>query len=148
MCLSRSDRLPFLEHSGIFLTWHMKTRQLDSECSSVAALVAPEDLCRGDFVAVLSEVVELPSFLWTETLSSGRDELIRVHRLPTEDRVPLKVEAICLPFIFVKLPSRQFQTIDVRLAKLVRLEKGYAQTVWKALKLQPSKPSFVCRERK
>ena len=113
----------------------MKTRLLDSECSSIAALVAPKT-CRGEFVAVLSEVIELPSFLWTETLLSGQDELIRVQRLPTEDRVPLKIKAICLPFVFVKSPSGRFHTIDVRLAKLVRLERDYAQSVWKALKLR------------
>ncbi len=115
----------------------MKIRLLDGECSSIAASIAPEDLRRGDFVAVLSEVVELPSFLWTDTLSSCRDELVRVRRLPTEGRAPLKVKAICLPFVFVKSPSGQFRTIDVRLARLVRLEKSYAKTVWKILKLPP-----------
>jgi hypothetical protein len=108
-------------------------------------MVAPEDLRRGDFIAVLSEIVELPSFLWTETLPSARDKLVRLRRLPTEDRAPLKVKAICLPFIFVKLPSSQFQTIDVRLASLVRLEKDYAKTVWKLLRPQPTKPKLGCR---
>jgi hypothetical protein len=123
----------------------MKTRLLDCERSSIAALVAPEDLRRGDFVAVLSEVIEMPTFLWTETLSSERDELVRVHRLPTADRMPLKIKAICLPFVFVKLPSGGFQTIDVRLARLVRLESDYARIVWKTLKLRPSTPSLACR---
>ncbi len=116
----------------------------DRETSSIAAMVAPEDLRRGDFVAVLSEIVELPSFLWSETLPGGRGELVRLRRLPTEDRAPLKVKAICLPFIFVKLPTGQFQTIDVRLASLVRLEKGYAKTVWKTLRPTASKPDFAC----
>jgi hypothetical protein len=122
----------------------MKIRLQDKEGSSIAAMVAPEDLRRGDFVAVLSEIVELPSFLWTETIPSGRSELVRVRRLPTEDRAPLKVKAICLPFIFVKLPSGQFQTIDVRLANLVRLEKRYAKAVWKTLRTTPSKPGSAC----
>src|SRR5665213_2915774 len=98
----------------------MKTRLSDRETSTIAATVAPEDLRRGDFVAVLSEIVELPSYLWTETLLAGRCEAVRVRRLPTEDRVPLKIKAICPPYIFVKLPSGQFHTIDVRLATLVR----------------------------
>ncbi len=121
----------------------MKIRQLESESSSIAALVAPEDLRCGDFVAVLSEIVELPTFLWSETLSGEREELVRVRRLPTDDRAPLKVKAICLPFVFVKLPSGRFQTLDVRLAKLVRLERSYAKAVWKALRLRPAKPSFA-----
>ena len=111
----------------------MNSPMQDREESSVAAMIAPEDLRRGDFIAVLSEIIELPSFLWNETIPSGRSELVRVRRLPTEDRAPLKIKAICLPFIFVKLPSGKFETIDVRLASLVRLEKSYAKAVWKGI---------------
>ncbi|MGD9646313.1 MAG: hypothetical protein AB7U73_11430 [Pirellulales bacterium] len=110
----------------------MKIRLPETDCSSVAASVAPEDLRRGDFVAILSEIIELPSFFWDETLPGDRDELVRVQRLPTDNRVPLKVKAICLPFVFVKSPSGRYQTIDVRLARLVRLKKRYAKTVWKS----------------
>ncbi len=122
----------------------MDTRLQDIEGTAVAAMVAPEDLRRGDFVAVLSEVVELPSFLWCETLATDRSELVRLRRLPTDDRAPLKVKAICLPFIFVKLPKGQFRTIDVRLTSLVRLEKNYAKTVWKTLKPPATKQRFAC----
>ncbi len=122
----------------------MKTQLHNRDGSSLAARVAPEDLRRGDFVAVLSQIVELPSFLWSDTLPSGQDELVRLRRLPTDDRVPLKVEAICLPFLFVKLPNGRFETIDVRLASLVRLEEGYARTVWKSLKKQPAKRRAIC----
>ena len=66
----------------------MKIRQLESESSSIAALSSPEDLRCGDFVAVLSEIVELPTFLWSETLSGEREELVRLRRLPTDDRAP------------------------------------------------------------
>lgn len=111
----------------------MNTPMQDREESSVAAMIAPEDLRRGDYIAVLSEIIELPSFLWNETIPSGRSELVRVRRLPTEDRAPLKIKAICLPFIFVKLPSGTFETIDVRLASLVRLERRYAKAVWKGI---------------
>ncbi len=123
------------------LACFMKMRQTDSENSSTAAMVAPEDLRRGDYIAVLSEIVELPSFLWSETLPGGRGELVRLRRLPTEDRAPLKVKAICLPFIFVKLPSGQFETIDVRLVNLVRLERGYARTAWKNLRVPLNRAS-------
>jgi hypothetical protein len=112
----------------------MDTRLQGIEGTAVAAMVAPEDLRVGDFVAVLSEIVELPSFLWCETLSADRSELVRMRRLPTDDRAPMKVKAICLPYIFVKLPKGQFRTIDVRLTSLARLEEKYAKTVWKTLK--------------
>ena len=127
-----------------FAMCFMKTRLQASESSSIAALIAPEDLRRGDFVAVLSEVIELPTFLWNDALPSGRGELVRLRRLPTEDRAPLKIKAICLPFVFVKSPSGQHQTLDVRLATLVRLEKDYAKTVWKTVKPAPRRPSLTC----
>ncbi len=122
----------------------MKTQLQDREGNSLAARVAPEDLRCGDFVAVLSQIIELPSFLWTETLPSEQEELVRLRRLPTDDRAPLKVEVICLPFLFVKLPSGHFETIDIRLASLVRLEKDYARTVWKSLRKRPSKRRATC----
>lgn len=121
----------------------MDTHVRNSEGTSVAAIVAPEDLRRGDFVAALSVIVELPSFLWAETLSSDRCELVRLRRLPTEGRVPMKVKAICLPFVFVKLPCGAFQTIDIRLTSLVRLDQCYAKTVWKTLQSPALRPS--CR---
>ncbi len=117
--------------------------QLSEDASSaVAASVAPEDLRRGDFVAVLSEVIELPSFLWTETLTGTQDEVIRLCRLPTGGRSPLKIKAICLPFVFVKSPGDDYQTIDIRLARLVRLDKEYAKTVWKRMRAKRPKSIF------
>src|SRR6185312_5453292 len=57
----------------------MKTKEQDHQGSTVAAVAAPEDLRRGDFVAVLSEVVELPSFLWCDVSASERGELVRIR---------------------------------------------------------------------
>ncbi len=122
----------------------MNARLQNREGNTLAAQVAPEDVRRGDYIAVLSEIIELPSFLWTETLPSGQDELIRLRRLPTEDRAPLKVKAICLPFIFVKTPCGDTRTIDVRLASLVRLRDQYARTVWKALRKRPPQRDATC----
>lgn len=111
----------------------MKTRMQQEENCSIAATVAPEDLRRGDFVAILSAVVELPSYYWPGTMSCERDEVVRIRYLPTDDRTPLKIKEICLPFVFVKQSNGDYKTIDIRLASLVRLERGYAKAVWKAL---------------
>ncbi len=88
-------------------------------------------------MGVLSQMVEVPSFLWNETLPTGRSELVRLTIVPTDERPPRRVKAICLPFVFVKLPCGQHQTIDVRLTSLVRLERSYARKVWKALRSRP-----------
>ena len=107
----------------------------DREDSPIAATIAPEDLRQGEFVAVLSEIIEVPSFLWTESLSGGQEPLVRVRKIPTDERVPLKIKAICLPFVFAKTPSGQHRTLDVRLVHLARLERNYAKRVWKVLKV-------------
>ena len=120
----------------------MKIRLQPSEGGSIAAMVAPEDLRCGDFVAVLSQVFEVPSFLWHDVMPSERAETVRLRLLSTEDRTPMKVKAICLPFVFVRSHDGQFQTMDVRLMSLVRLEKGYAKTVWKELRTTRAKPGF------
>jgi hypothetical protein len=103
---------------------------------------ATENPTSADYVAVLSEVIELPSFLWTETLASKNDEVIRVCRLPTGSRSPLKIKAICLPYVFVKSPTGDYQTIDIRLARLVRLDRAYAKTVWKRMRTKRPKSIF------
>jgi hypothetical protein len=112
----------------------MKVKEEDRPDCTVAAVTAPEDLRRGDFVAVLSEILELPSFLWCDVSARERGELVRIRWLPTHDRRPLKIKQICLPFVFVKTPSGTFQTIDIRLTHLARLDRSYAKAVRKALK--------------
>jgi len=119
----------------------MNTHIQDNDETSLAARVAPEDLRVGDFVAVLSEIVELPSFLWCEALPTDRSELVRLRYLPTEDRAPKKVKAVCLPFVFVKLPCGKHQIIDMRLTSLARLDQCYAKEVWKSLKAPQSRCS-------
>jgi hypothetical protein len=63
-------------------------------------------------------------------------------RRKTECR--FKVKAICLPYIFVQAPCGRFQTLDVRLATLARLDRDYAKTVWKRLMGAQSKSTAGC----
>jgi len=104
----------------------------DEAC--VARSLAAEDLRCGDFVAILHETVEWPSFFWScDAQLLPPSEPIRIVYRPTEGGMPLKVKAICLPFVFVKHPSDQYQTLDVRRHQLVRLTRSYARVAWKAL---------------
>jgi hypothetical protein len=107
----------------------MKIETTSAKGSTMAACVAPEDLKRGDRVAILTEVVEFPSFYWFEGSLGERDELVRVRCIPAGSGLPLKVKAICLPFVLVKTPSGDRETVDVRKVQLVRLNKGYAKEV-------------------
>ena len=118
---------------------HMKTDVSTSENTSVAASVAPEDLKIGDFVAVLNEVIEDPSFFWFDLEATKRDELVRIRYIPSGSGMPLKVKAICLPFVFVKPPIGQSETVDIRKVQLVRLNERYGKAIWKELRKQQRK---------
>ncbi len=119
----------------------MKAVSSPTDSTSIAASVAPEDLRCGDCVAVLNEVVEFPSFFWCDSVLSERDELVRVRCRPSGAGMPLKIKAICLPFLFVKLPLGQCEMIDIRQVQLVRLKDPYAKTVWKGIRKQQSRRS-------
>jgi hypothetical protein len=97
--------------------------------------VAPEDLRRGDFVGILSEIAEFPSFLWChDSQLLAPNELVRISWHPDDGGTPLKVKAICLPFVYVKAPTGLRRTLDVRQCQLVRLNPDCARSVWRALK--------------
>lgn len=112
----------------------MNTNRISIEPTRVSSSVAPEDLRRGDFVAVLNEVVELPSYLWEDAFTNSAERLVRVQLWASGGGDVLKIKAICLPFIFVKSARGGPQTVDVRRVQLVRLSKRYAKTVWQARK--------------
>jgi hypothetical protein len=115
----------------------MESMVLDECHAGLAASVAPEDLRCGDFVAVLTVIQEWPSFFWClDSELSAREEPVRVVRTGTDDCAPLKIKAICLPFVFVKDVSGKYRTLDVRLCRLARLSPDYAQKVWKTLHRQ------------
>ena len=105
-----------------------------SSISTLAASVAPEDVNVGDDVAVLNEASEYASFLWDDALTSSPEDVIRVWWRPTEAGMPLKVKAVCLPFVFVTAPTGVSRTMDLRQVQLVRLSRTYARTVRRRLK--------------
>ena len=112
----------------------MKSDQATSCESPVARSLAPEDLRCGDYVAVLAEIVEWPSFYWhCDPQVWPPHEPIRIQRPADDGGTPLKVKAICLPFVFVKKPCGGHQTLDIRQHRLVRLPSDYARLVWKSL---------------
>jgi hypothetical protein len=114
----------------------MKTTPSTTVHATVAATVAPEDLRCGDYVAILHEVVQLPSFFWRDALALEPHEMVKMRCIPEGNGTPLKVEGLCLPFVFVKSPLRQWKTIDVRQVQLVRLRNKYAKKVWATLQGQ------------
>jgi hypothetical protein len=101
--------------------------------ATLARALAPEEIRPGDHVAVLYEIVEIPSWYWCDDAALGdREELVRIRYTPREDAVPLKVRAVCLPFVLAKHPRDGERTLDVRRCRVARLDRAYAKAARKA----------------
>jgi hypothetical protein len=112
----------------------MKSETTTSTETYVSRSLAAEDLVCGDFVGILHEIVEWPSFFWSgDAQLLPPNELVRLQCRASDGGTPLKIKAICLPFVFVKTPTGQHRILDVRQHRLVRLSRDYADPVWKAL---------------
>ena len=106
--------------------------------------LAAEDVRCGDFVSVLYELIDVPSYLWP----------CDVHVLPPAEPVrmkwrtslcglPLKVKAISIPFVYARKPCGEYCTLDLRQHFVVRLGQHYARTVWKTMSKQAKAPSSI-----
>lgn len=114
--------------------------ELEHKTAPIAKLLAPEDVSVGDFVAVLSVEHEYPWVsYYFEPPMAGQEEVVRVRLRPCRPCAPMRVEAICLPFIFVRTATGDTQTIDVRAMRLAKLSPKYAKYVRKAMQAKKRK---------
>jgi hypothetical protein len=104
--------------------------------NTLARAVAPEDISEGDYLAVLNEIDEyVPMEITLEPWRGGRMiEPIRILTLPCGECMPMKVEAVCLPFVLIKRIDGGVRTLDARRYRLARLRVDYGKRVWKLLK--------------
>jgi hypothetical protein len=117
---------------------NMKAQTVSQLEPRAAATVAGEDLACGDYVALLNEMIDFPSFLWNVCdVSLSPHELVRLRVIPATAGYPLRVIAICLPFVYAKTPGGETVTIDGRRAQLVRLHRKCAKAIWKELRSAP-----------
>lgn len=110
-----------------------KTKRAAAPAATMARRLAPEEIRPGDYVAVLRETNEWPSFFWNcAGVPLPPDKLVRIARMPEQPGTPFKVRSICLPFVLVKQPSGESKTLDVRNCELARLDEAFARQAWKA----------------
>ena len=96
--------------------------------ATLAKSLAPEEICAGDYVAVLHVVHELLALVWCDDLAlADRDEVIRLKMLPEESGEPLLVKSVCLPFVLVKDSAGNSRTLDIRRTRLARLDPAFAK---------------------
>ena len=112
-----------------------RSESSENAVTTVATRLAPEDLRPGQDVAILTEVVECPTWLWCGELPGTRpDELVRVQTLGRGGGRPLRIKAICLPFVLVTRIDGKSRTLDVRRVQLVKVDRAYAKLVRKLLR--------------
>lgn len=118
----------------------MKSNTQTISHTTVAARIAGEDIEQRDYVAVLNEIVEWPSFLWCgSSFSLPTDEPVRTRYLPRDPGQPHKVIGVCLPFIYVKPPRGEIIAFDTRQQQLVRLEPDNGRRIWKQMRKKRKK---------
>ncbi|OYP34162.1 hypothetical protein [Rhodopirellula sp. MGV] len=108
--------------------------------TQVVTRVAGEDIRPGDFVTVLNEMIELPSFLWgcSAGIVSAEEPIRSVYK-PQDAGNPSKVVAVCLPFVYVKRAFGGIRVFDTRRHQLVRLDRQTGRMVWKRLRVKRKK---------
>jgi hypothetical protein len=111
----------------------MKTSTESASITTVATTVAGEDVHCGDYVTLHSTTCEVPSYMWDQAMLPST-ELVRLKVIPGEAGTPLKVFAVCLPFIYAKSAAGDVRTLDLRRQQIVRLDRAAAKVVWNALK--------------
>jgi len=120
----------------------MKTVVQTTNEGELAKILGAEDIQRGDMVAILDVMHEYPSFLWNDDPHVlPPQEPICVRWRTQHTRVPLKVKAVCLPYVLVKTPKGRHKTLDVRQCRLVRLNRFYAKKAWKQFRKARKKGS-------
>lgn len=104
-----------------------------SRKESISRSIAPEDVRRGMYVAVLHVVAEqTPSCFDYDPHVQPKTH--RYMRLPCSASEPLQVVEVCLPFVLVKEPAGKLRTLDVRRYRLARLTDAYGRRVFSMFK--------------
>jgi len=105
---------------------------------NMARALAPEDILIGEYVAFLSMIEEIEPFVFTFEFSPRTICAPKYESFPCSVE-PMKVRAVCLPYVFIKDVKGKLRTLDVRQVRLARLPKEYGSSVWKCLRKKKAK---------
>ncbi|MDY7109827.1 MAG: hypothetical protein SYC29_14440 [Planctomycetota bacterium] len=110
--------------------------------TDIARKLAPEDIREGMCVTVLYWISEFaPPIVRCEEGQWRSREPIRVRWLPSDPFPPMKVKAVCLPHVFVRLPGGEMRTLDVRECEFATVSESYARCVFEAARGKRKKRS-------
>ncbi len=103
-------------------------------CTStqLAKPLAPEDIETETYVVVLHTIEEILRGCCDDTLAPL--EITRIAFTPYRAAEVFRVEAVCLPFVLVRNPSRQSQVIDIRRHHLAAVSSAFGRRVFKSMR--------------
>jgi hypothetical protein len=108
----------------------MQTSTDTTRQPTLAQNIAGEDLVVGEYIAILNDTYEYPSFLWDRcAVTLPASEPVRVRYASSRAGKPIKIAAICLPFVYGKNPDGAMEIIDLRRAQIVRLDQACARDI-------------------
>jgi hypothetical protein len=104
---------------------------------TLATGVAGEDVLEGDFVTITQRTIAVPAYFWDSSDSWLRTEqLVRLRLIPHDAGLPVKVIAICLPFVYARRPNRTIQVIDLRREEISKLEADRGKRIWREMQVR------------
>lgn len=97
------------------------------------ASAAPEDLRRGDVVVRMYDTCQV--LRSTDGAVEDRPAYVveRVRYVPCDAGEPLRVRAVCLPFVYVVKPDEAVEAIDLRVASIAKLPRKAGRRAFDAL---------------
>lgn len=88
----------------------------------------PEDVRAGDFVMVMRESFDL---VWPGCFpGEGSLRVERVSLVPNETGMPVRVEAVCVPFVLVRDARGRRSMIDTRRVELARVSGRFGRAAF------------------
>ena len=102
-----------------------------STCKKPSRVIGPEDVRIGDYLTVTHTTYE---FIADPCAGITQDEVkpARVTVIPWDAGRPVKVVAVCLPFVLVVDASRNTDTLDLRRHRIAKLGKDYGRKAFKS----------------
>ncbi len=116
-----------------------KTNKKKDNGISVVRQVRADDVCVGDYVVVMHESYDFVSMACFSDADSTKVE--RVTVLPNETKPPVRIEAVCVPFLMVKAVGGKRTMVDMRRVQLGQVSSRFGRSVFAALRPKRSKKS-------
>jgi hypothetical protein len=103
--------------------------------------IAPDDIAVGNYVAITHEYFQYIDRFASECAHQMTMQRVAMVYDDDEAGTPLLVMRVCLPFVLVRKPDKQYTMVDIRRFKLVKLDDAYALDAIRFLKSSRRKSS-------